>query len=256
MFLLGVVETAIGAGLAFALGLIAFHYQSRAQREEDQKAARDIANDALFRTLQSAMLNIETLANVKMQIVADLRRESRSMEALVERYYAEKGGERRAAVFKDMRQASESFHSFYKTTPSPSALEPPAFDELSLVVREMPALTTFLHRGTSTLHDVIDRIDDRNTLISEHAAENNAGMTEHRFVYYMSMLTGLANVICESVDDALAFFILVKKQAENYLSRSTLDGKYAAYEIAENALPHLPDEDRFPSLKAQIKEFD
>ncbi|MBE9065023.1 hypothetical protein [cf. Phormidesmis sp. LEGE 11477] len=254
VFWLGVLQTTIGATLAFALGLLAFQFQLGTQRAESQKVAKAAANDALFRALQAAILNIETLASIKMQIVADLREESQRMETLVNDYYnADTRG--REAALRSMKEASESFHSFYKTTPPPSMLEPPDFNELSLVVRQMPALTNFLHRGTSTFHDVIARLAERNEMIAKHATENDAGMTEHRFVYYMSMLTGLGNSICEHVDDDLAFFMLVRRQAENYLANPEYEGMYASYEIAARAQPFLPDENRFPELNAQVKVF-
>lgn len=255
IFWLGVLQTAIGAGIGFGLGLVGFHYQSRAQRHENQKVAKDTANDALFRALQAATLNIETLANVKMQILEELRAETVIMRGLVERYH-EADHEQKQGILREMKEASARFTSFYMTTPAPSALEPPAYSELSLVVRQMPALTGFLHRSMSTLHDVIDRIGERNDLIAQHAVENDAGMSEHRFVYFMSMLTGLAYVICESVDDGLAFFMLVKQQAENYLNSLRSGETFAAYSIAEKALPYLPDENRFPTFRAQIREFD
>jgi cell division protein FtsB len=255
MFWLGVVETAIGAALGFGLGLAAFHYQSRNEQREKLKLEKVAANDALFRTMQAAVLNVEALASAKLQLLAQLPQESSKMKELIERFYqADDAG--KLEVLPQMREAANHFTTFFMTIPKPSSLEPPDFNELTLIVREMPVLTTFIHRGVSVFHEVVERIEDRNKLIAEYVVANDQIMSDGRFVYFMSMLSGLADAICIGVDDDMAFFMLVKEQAENYLSSSNVGGEYRIYEIAEAARPYLPADDRFAALKAQIKQFE
>lgn len=177
------------------------------------------------------------------------------MKRLVERYYqADDAGRREILTL--MRETSNRFTTFFMTIPKPSSLEPPDFSELTLIVREMPILTALVHRGASVFHNVVGRIEDRNALIAEYVVANDQPISASRFVYFMSMLTDLADAICVGVDDDMAFFMLVKEQAENYLSSSNAGGEYHAYGIADNARPYLPADDRFPALKAQIKQFD
>lgn len=254
-FLLGVFQTATGSIIAFALGLLAFRYQLDQQRKTEAQATMDTAVDALFRAAQSAAVNIETLANTKLHSVGNLAPDVETMKACVDAFY-ESTGDTRAAAFNTLKETSENAQSFYLTMPPLRVLEAPSIRELSLVVRQMPALTTFLHRAVSTLEDINELIEQRNSMIAAHAAENSNGMTMDRFVYFASTLAGQGGYICQSVDDDLAFFMLVKEQAENYLGDPQQDGKFIPYRLLPDLLNLLPDENRFPRLREQIVTFD
>lgn len=191
---------------------------------------------------------------MKMQMLGRLSEEGKQMQTLVQRYY-DANDQDRTTIYNEMRRVSAAFRSFYMTIPRPIALDPPSFDALSLVVQDMPALTTFIHRGMGSFHSTASIIEERNKLVANHALENAVEMPQPRFVYYMSMLSTQAVGICEGTDDGLAFFLLAKKQAENYLHRPKFGSKYSGYQIAEAVVPFLPGPDRFPGLGEQVKEF-
>lgn len=82
-FLLGIAQTAIGSGVGFGLGILAFHYQQNRQSEQQSKAAWRAALDALNRLSTAAGANIEALANANLQFINDLRPEVEKMKEAV-----------------------------------------------------------------------------------------------------------------------------------------------------------------------------
>ncbi|WP_176454377.1 hypothetical protein [Sinorhizobium fredii] len=254
-FAISIVETAIGAALGFGLGLVAFHYQHRREKEAEAEEAREAALDALNRVTQTAGLNIEALANLKLQIIGDLKPEVEVMQKAVEACFDASGVEREAK-FQEMKATSEALRSFYQSlTPLP-VMPAPDFREFSLVAQKMPALTIYLHRAMSTMHEINEHIRERNTLIAGHALEGANGMTVERFIYYASMLSGIGDYLCKSVDNDLEFFRLSLEQVENYMKAKSNGVGYVSFILVEKAKEALPKENLFPELRNQMTYFD
>jgi enamine deaminase RidA (YjgF/YER057c/UK114 family) len=252
-FGVSIFQTAIGSGLGFVLGLVAFHYQQKREKQAEAKEAKDDALDALTRVLQTAGLNIEALAVIKLQIINDLKPEVEEMKGFVETYFdGDQAG--RGKCFHEMKAASEEMRSFYKTfTPLP-IMPAPDFREFSLVTHDMPALTTFLHRAMSTMHEINEQLRERNALISGHARDGAEGMTAERFVYYASMISGIGDYLCQSIDNDLEYFCLTMEQVEGYMEAKN-NGKHLKFVIAEKAKDELPKSELFPELRKQMAKF-
>lgn len=254
-FATSVIETAIGAGLGFGLGLVAFHYQHKREKASEAEEAREAALDALNRVTQTAGLNIEALANLKLQIIGDLKPEVAKMKDALEAFY-NAGGADRPALFQDMKDTSETLRSFYQSLSWLPIMPAPDFREFSLVAQEMPALTLYLHRAMSTMHEINDHIRERNSLIAGNALESANGMSVQRFVYYVSMLSGLGDYLCQSVDNDLEFFRLTMEQVDSYMKAKNKGASYVSFVLVNKAKEALPKEDLFPELRKQMTTFD
>jgi hypothetical protein len=172
-----VLQTAIGTFGGFLLGLIAYLIQRALQRRSDEKEKDDAANDALKRVLSSATSNIEVIAMLKIQLLEDLAGDVTLMKPLVEKSFEDDKN------IPALVEQSGKLHHFYKTLPRAYELDPPEFSELSRVVDNMPGLTTFIHRGMTSMAELSAISDERNKLIAEHARENANGMNGDRVRY-------------------------------------------------------------------------
>lgn len=254
-FGLSILETAIGAGLGFALGLAAFHYQHKREKEAEDEEAQQAALDALNRLSQAAGLNIEALANLKLQIVKDLEPEVAMMQEAVDAYYDDTTPGR-ASRIPGMKSMSESLQHFYKTIPNVMVMPAPDFREFSLLSHEMPALTSFIHRGMGTLQEINEVTRMHNALIGEHARlGTGVGMTAEQYVYYWSMLCGTGTHICQSVDNGIVFLKMAMEQIERYFKAKHKGKQYLSFEFAPVALELIPKDDLFPELRKQMATF-
>lgn len=255
-FAIGVLQTAIGAALGLGFSLFTFHYQKKRERQERAQESEAAALDALNRAEQASGLNIEALALIKIQIAADLNPEVNRMKKLIDLYYNSIGSNKEDAFHK-MRSESEKLRHYYESSHLISIMPAPEFREFSLLSNQMPALTGFLHRAMSTMHELNYNISQRNSVISDYAREgqNGNGLTSDRFVYYQSMISGYSEYICQSVDNNLEFFKLVREQINYYFVSRKNESSYVKYDIAEKAKQALPKDDIFPELRKRLEKF-
>ncbi|AEQ53461.1 hypothetical protein KKY_3476 [Pelagibacterium halotolerans B2] len=244
-----IIQTAIGTAGGFMFGLLAFAIQQWFYRRRDQHDRDEAVNDALKRVLTCASTNMETLISHKRQFLNDLAPEVDTMQKLVEASYED------ATNIKPLVEGSQKLRYFYQTIPHAYELEPPDFLELSRVAEEMPHLSTFIHRAMSAMKEYNAIRLERNTLISEHAKENAAGMNAYRVQYFANMLTGQGNGMILTVDDALAFFMLSNEQIENYFDHKVKLEGFMRYRPTDKAIRELPAIDRFSELRNQMVDF-
>jgi hypothetical protein len=190
-WLVGIAQSAIGSALGFVFGIWAFHYQQRRQSAEKEKNDWRAALDALNRLSTAAGANIEALANAKLQLINDMRPEVEKMKAASEEVYNTPVADR-AKRIPALKALSVSMLHFYKSLPRTSVMPPPDVGEYSLLSKDMPALTLFVHRAMGMMQGLNERIESRNALIAEHAREGRtgAGKSAERLIYYSSMLAG------------------------------------------------------------------
>lgn len=251
-FLLGIAQTAIGSGVGFGLGILAFHYQQNRQSEQQSKAAWRAALDALNRLSTAARANIEALANAKLQFINDLRPEVEKMKEAVQDVYKAPVPER-ATRMPALKSLSESLLHFYMSVPKTSVMPPPAFGEYSSLSKDMPALTLFVHRAMGMMGELNERIESRNSLIAEHAREGGtgAGMTAERLIFFSSMLAGEGEGICEYADFALDFWRLVLDQVKEYMTAKAKGEHFLEYKLVPKAEEAMPQEELFPLMREQ-----
>lgn len=243
-----ILQTAIGTFGGFIFGLVAFGIQRQIQQNSDQDKISRTNIDTLKRLLQCAGANTDTIAMLRLQLLDDLAPEVEKMEGLVEQAYEDDSN-----VSKIFAAAGDLQH-FYQTLPRAYELDPPTFSELSGVVDDMPGLTTFLHRGMSSISEFTAISDERNKLISEYAKENSQGLNNHRLRYFASMLTGQGRGMIEAADNAMGFFMLVTEQVEGYLEHG-MGVEVNKYILSAAAIERLPDKDRFPALRKLLVDF-
>lgn len=244
-----VLQTTIGTFGGFILGLVAYLIQRAVQRRSDRKEKVDTTNDALKLALACATSNIEVLAMLKIQLLASLEGDVAKLRPLVEKAFEDDKN-----VPALVAKSSELQH-FYKTLPRAYELEPPQFSELASIVDEMPGLTTFIHRGMSSMRELQAISDERNRLLFEHAKENAEGMNSHRVRYFSSMLTDMGQAMTEMADNAAAFFLLAREQIENYFQWKAKLSVFARYNLAPEVQNHLPEWDRFPEMRKLFVDF-
>lgn len=249
-FFVSVAQTTIGAVLGFLLGVAAFWLQSKSQDKRERQKDHEATIDALQRLLSCAWLNLEALAMIKIQLLDDLRPEIEDMRKRVEAAYADDKAIARLVEIQGKTRY------FYKGMPELSVMPAPTFEELSPVFEVMPALTTFVHRAMSSMHDLNDRISARNVLITEHARENGGdGLSSIRLLYFSAMLTDEGRNLYEIAENAMAFFQLVRDQVQSYLDDGLHLKGYARFEFLPEVEKRLPKEERFPRLRAQFRDF-
>jgi hypothetical protein len=241
-------QTAIGTFGGFLLGLVGYWIQHLVARSREEKDKDEAAYDALKRLLSCATANIETLASHKRQFLNPLRPEVDKMEKLVDQAYQE------PATVKEL--ASQTLPNFYKTIPRAYEIPAPALSELSRVADEMPRLSTFVHRAMSAMEEYNAISSERNALIADHAKESAEGMKEGRHLYFASMLTGQAQGMVASADDALAFFMLANEQVESFFDYGIKLEKFTRFRLSEKAMKELPAKDRFVDYRKGLVEFD
>lgn len=249
-FGIGVAEAAIGALIGFLFGLVAFHYQQRKAASQQRDAQRRAATDALNRLMLSSVANIEALANAKLQLLDDLRKDLDEMRHAIDRYLSG------ITEVDKLVEVSASLDHFFQTLPTISFMELPAFREFSELSAEMPSLSTFAHRGITMIHEVNARLVERNAFIDRHVSESTgSGLPVPRVMYYFKMLLDQGDHICETVDYGLYFFSMVLEQIDEYRNSPDLSGKLIAYTIVPMAKDAIPTEDMFPELRKQIVRF-
>lgn len=254
-FGISIAETAIGAFLGFLLGLATIYFQNRQKDASKKQEKIDQANDALKRLLQSSGLNIEAIAMIKLQMLADLKCEMEQMKGYVKEFYRGDNKEKHK-IMSVIRSEKPIFYSFYMTFPNISIMEAPEYKEFTRLADDMPALTTFVFRAMGGIHELNSLLDARNMLISDHSKENAAGMSDDRFIYFASMLSDTSEAIIQTADNTISFFLLIKRQVESFLRyRSNVKG-FVSYNFISNVEGAIPDRDLFPILTAQLVEFE
>ena len=255
-FLLGLLQTAIGSALGFVFGVGAFHYQQKWQSEKKEKDAWRASLDALNRLSAAGGANIEALAVVKMQFILTLRPEVERMKAATEAIYNLPPKDRNSKV-KLLKELSESLVHFYVGVPKVSTMSSPNVGEYSLLSKDMPALTLFVHRAMSTMEEINELIKSRNTLISEHAREGGTGegMTSERLIFFSIMLSSQGEAICTQVDDALDFWRLVLDQLDAYMTVKAKGEHNIKIKIVPEAIKMMPQKELFPWMREQIETF-
>lgn len=254
-FLLGVAETAIGAFLAFLLGFLAFILQQRHAAKANAELTRLESIDALNRITQTSGLNIESLVQTKLQLAEKLQPEVLEMMGLV-RAYHDASIEERSDIYNDMRDRSSQYTSFYQSFTPLQIMEMPEVKEFSALLGEMPALTAYTHRAMATMRCTDEYIRDRNEMIAIHAVENASNMPVARFIYHMSMLSGIGQYICQTIDDDLQFFCLAMDQVEFYMKANCAESQRLRFDFVDEVKRAIPAGDLFPALSAQMATFD
>lgn len=256
-FWLGVAQTTIGSTLGFALGIGAFHYQQHLQSKTRNMGDWRAALDALNRLNIAAGVNIEALANSKLQFINDMRPEVEQMKAASIKVYDAPRSEQETQVAA-LKTLSESLLHFYMSLPRTSVMLPPAVDEYSSLSKDMPALATFVHRAMEMMRELNEHIKSRNALVAEHAREGGmgAGMTSERLIYYSSMLAGEGRAIFEQTDFALDFWRLVLDQIETYMTVKARGEHFLQYRLVPKAEEAMPREELFPLMREQLMRFD
>ena len=79
-FSLEVIQTAIGSGLGFLLGMLAFRKQQETQTESDKKQKLRNSVDAINRLKTSAFANIESITESKLSIINNLKLDLEKIE--------------------------------------------------------------------------------------------------------------------------------------------------------------------------------
>jgi hypothetical protein len=255
-FLLGVAQTAIGSGLAFLLGIGAFHYQQHLQSESQAKKDWRAALDALNRLSMAAGANIEALANAKLQFISALHPEVEKMKEASHTIF-DMPPPNRARKLPSLKTLSESLQHFYMSYPRTSVMPPPVVGEYSSLSRDMPALSLFVHRAMGMMQELNERIESRNTLIAEHAREGGTGdgMSGERLMYFSSMLASEGEAICVHTDYALDLWRLVADQVKAYMTHKAKGEDFVEYEIVPKALDALPKKELFPLMRKQLATF-
>lgn len=256
-FWFGVAQTAIGSGIGFGLGILAFHYQQKRQADLEAKADLRRALDALNRLTTTAGANIEALANSKLQLTDAMRPEVEKMKTASVDIFDTQPADRPKKLIA-LKALSESLLHFYMSLPQTSIMPPPSASEYSPLSKDMPALSLFVHRAMGMMQELNERIVSRNSLIAEHAREGGtgAGMSGERLLYYSSMLAGEGEAICIHVDDAIDFWRLVADQVTAYMTHKAKGEPYIEYQLVPKAIEALPKEELFPAMRAQLVTFD
>jgi hypothetical protein len=256
-FLLGVAQTAIGSGLAFLLGIGAFHYQQHLQSESQSKKDWRAALDALNRLNMAAGANIEALANAKLQFIYALHPEVKMMKDSSQKIY-EMPIPERADDLQSLKTLSETLQHFYMSFPRTSIMPPPVVVEYSSLGKEMPMLSLFVHRAMGMMQELNERIMSRNALIAEHAREGGKGegMNGERLMYFSRMLADEGAAICIHTDDALDFWRLVSDQVKAYMTHKAKGEQFIEYELVPKALDALPKDELFPLMREQLVTFE
>lgn len=256
-FWIGVAQTAVGSGMGFGLGILAFHYQQKRQADLQSQADWRRALDALNRLSTTAGANIEALANSKLQLIDSMRPEIEKMKtASIDIYDAQPASCPKKLLA--LKALSESLQHFYMSLPQTSIMPPPNASEYSTLSKDMPALSLFVHRAMGMMQELNERIVSRNSLIAEHARENGtgAGMSGERLLYYSSMLADEGEAICVHVDDAIDFWRLVTDQVTAYMTHKAKGEPYIEYQLVPKAIEALPKEELFPAMRGQLVTFD
>lgn len=256
-FWLGVAQTTIGSTIGFSLGILAFHYQQKWQAELQSKAEWQSALDALNRLSIAAGANIESLANAKLQLIDDIRPEVEKMKAASDDIFDTPPTNRISKV-PALKALSVSLQHFYMKLPRTSVLPPPDASEYSMLSKDMPALSLFVHRAMWMMQELNERIESRNALIAEHAREGGtgAGMSGERLIYYSSMLAGEGEAIYMNADFALDFWKLVTDQVKAYMTYKAKGEHFLEYQLMPMAVAALPEEELFPAMRAQLATFE
>lgn len=256
-FWTGVAQTAIGSGIGFGLGVLAFHYQQKRLAKLRSDADWRAALDALNRLSTAAGANIEALAIVKLGLVNAMRPEVEKMKAASDDIYETPPAER-AGKLLELKTLSESFQHFYMSSPRTSVMPPPNPGEYSSLSKDMPALSLFVHRSIGMMREINERIDSRNALIAEHAREGGTGggMTGERLLYYSGMLADEGKAVCIFVDDAMYLWRLVAEQVKAYMTQMAKGEHFVEYQLVPKAEAALPKEELFPAMRAQLVTFE
>jgi hypothetical protein len=256
-FWLGLAQTTIGSFLGFAFGIVAFYYQQRRHSKKEEKDDWRDALDALNRLSTAAGANIEALAITKLQFIKEMKPEVEKMKAAAKEVYDTPKVNWNEKILR-LKTLSESMFHFYISLPRISVMPPPDFDEYSLLSKEMPALTLFVHRATGTMDELNERIGARNTLIAEHAREGGtgAGMTAERLLFFSSMLSSGGEAICEQVDYALDFWRLVLDQVKAYMTVKAKGEFFLEYTLVPRAIDAMPTEELLPLMRSQLATFE
>ncbi len=255
-FWLGVAQTAIGSGIGFGLGILAFHYQQKRQADLQLNADWRRALDALNRLSTAAGANIEALANSKLQLIDAMRPEVEKMKAASADIYDTRPADR-SKKLPALKDLSESLQHFYMSLPRTSVMPPPDAVEYSPLSKDMPALSLFVHHAMGMMQELNERIVSRNSLIAEHAREGGtgAGMSGERLIYYSSMLASEGEAICVHVDDAIDFWRLVADQVKAYMTHKAKSEPFIEYRLVPKAIEALPKDELFPAMREQLVTF-
>lgn len=252
--LLSVGETAVGALLGFLLGLLTLYVQRAHENKKEKEREFDEMVDVIARIQRTAVLNLETLANLKLQIVSKLARDNANISVAIQAIHDSDQESIGHAISNLENRLLNAFH-FLQHIAVPTLPDFPPFGEFTAASLEMPHLMMFVHRSQAQNRDLISAIEVRNTLVSQYASLDSTRTHYQKRMYFAQMLSSCATGIEHYVDYALAFNLMAADQTESFLNYRTGGDSIVIYKLAPKGVSALPKNDDFSELRSLIKDF-
>ena len=134
------VAAGIGSLAAFLFALWQGRLQNDRERRARQLEKRETDVLVLKAAIDASSVNLEELINYKSQTLASLNGEALGMRDLIQA----------SAAVEDMIALAETFPNFFQELPRGSFSELPSSERFAFAIDDVPAVTKFVHRATST----------------------------------------------------------------------------------------------------------
>ncbi|MER8839449.1 hypothetical protein NKH86_11875 [Mesorhizobium sp. M0913] len=243
-FISDVVSTVIGVVIGFGLSILIHRREVRYDELKEQNTDRMRRLACVKHIMASCAANIETLINFKIQMSVPLAEDTEVLRPPV-----------KARDIDAIIASSADLPSIFQGLSRIPKSDLPRQEELLFLIDDIPMLIGLVHQSSASIDNVNSTIDDRNSLIQQHALQNIQGLNGQAILYYYTMILSQSDNIVMLNDIGLFFNQLLAEQIDNYADNEFKGVKLLRFNINEPQKQHMPPNDYVKGYRDQFRDF-
>ncbi|MER8775774.1 hypothetical protein [Mesorhizobium sp. M0977] len=243
-FISDVASTVIGVVIGFGLSILIHRLEIRYDERKEQNTDRMRRLACVKHIMASCAANIETLINFKIQMSVPLAEDTEVLRPPV-----------KSRNIHEIIDFSMDLPSIFQGLSRIPKSELPRQEELLFLIDDIPMLIGLVHQSSTSIDNVNSTIDERNSLIQQHAMQNIQGLNAQAILYYYTMILSQSDNVVMLNDIGLFFNQLLAEQIYNYADHEFKGVKLLRFNINEPQKQHMPPNDYVKGYRDQFRDF-
>jgi hypothetical protein len=249
------LSTILGSVLAFSLGIHAFRIQMNHQKEQDKENDFQRSISYLNIMIESAVSNIESIINLRTDIVDQMHNEATEIAKFSEALEHQSDELLNQFITEFLIPKWNSCRFLFLHCPMPEQYKPPHAENIHSIIDEIPSVYYLLFRGDYFYGQSIEQIRIKNELTKEQSQEPPNGIVTQRLKYYTRMQTGLAINIHTNMELSLVHYMTFLAQIDEYRKNVGSRATIRRWEFTTHASNMLPSAQDLKGYRIHIREF-
>lgn len=243
-FISDVSSTVIGVVIGFGLSILIHRLEIRYDQRKEAHTDRMRRLACVKHIMASCAANIETLINFKTQMSVPLAQDAELLRPSVA-----------ARDIQAIIAASSNLPAMFQgLTKIPKSELPQQADLLSLI-DDIPMVIGLVHQSATAIDNINSTIEERNSLLQQHAMHNIQGLNQAAILYFYAMILSQSDNVVMLNDVGLFFNHLLAEQMDNYARHEFKGVKVLKFAINEPQKQHMPPHDYVKGYRDQFRDF-